>query len=433
MSLIGSRSRTFFELVDLLRAVEADMDSMDLVGDLNRAILKAVMRNERDIMRLKSRIRILHAGMRTDRPTKERSRLLKRRIRVLRNRAERLTRQLWLWKLFGDSLAHLYLDKFAIKHAFYETDSYDVKPDAGMIYGKAGLANEVGLLLEALKNGVPALLCDITNVIRYGDVCLLGASDPYIIEVKSSDRLNQRGKRQAANLGKLQDFLDNDVATNFRGNPGEVRRHSVGTKEVVYVDELNHSIAIAAKVGGRIFSPERGLNYVVAYGSAGAINANEFTSEEGFTEFCDWNDAKNALAWMYYAPFLLTIRDPRHLLDFIEGRLVIQIYANMSVLAEHMTARGWKSIVLTQGNYITSCQHGPTKGVMGVSRQMIYRGFYECTSLEWLAHSSVEIMDDSFAAAQEQHGPMLVVDQREIAEKNFGIQYDELMEQFDQM
>ena len=48
--------------------------------------------------------------------------------------------------------------------------------------GKAGLATELKCL-DISAAGIPAVLRDITNVLRYGDVCLLGASDPLLLAV----------------------------------------------------------------------------------------------------------------------------------------------------------------------------------------------------------------------------------------------------------
>jgi hypothetical protein len=41
---------------------------------------------------------------------------------------------------------------------------------------------------------VPALLVDLTNTIRHGDICLMGESDPCLIEMKASKNLDSRGK-----------------------------------------------------------------------------------------------------------------------------------------------------------------------------------------------------------------------------------------------
>ena len=81
------------------------------------------------------------------------------------------------------------MDKFALKHTLYSTENTNPKQDAGFIAGKEGLSNELAVIDDALEHNVPALLVDLTNTIRHGDICLMGAADPYLIEVKASKKL----------------------------------------------------------------------------------------------------------------------------------------------------------------------------------------------------------------------------------------------------
>jgi len=107
----------------------------------------------------------------------------------------------------GDSLAFLYIDRFALKQTFFNVQNANPKQSGGFISGKFGLVGELSLLTNAISSGVPAVLCDLTNVIRYGDICLLGANDPVPIEVKSSKKKDSRGKRQNKKLQALSNFL----------------------------------------------------------------------------------------------------------------------------------------------------------------------------------------------------------------------------------
>jgi len=432
VGIIGRRQRIFFRLVDRLRAVEADRENMVLLKDFNGLIIRAVIKTERDIIRHKARAKALKISLRSGRQTREQSNEIRRQIAATKTRVERYEDQMYLWKLFGDSLAHLYLDKFAIKHTFYDTETYTMKPGAGMINGKEGFIREVGLMLDALAHDVPAMLCDCTNVLRYGDVCLLGNNDPYLIEVKSSNKLNQRGKRQAANLARLQDFLDTDKATNFRGNVGEVRRHAIQIPEIIHVDRLNEAIDAAALDGGKAVSPERGLNYVALYVGGDQVAISGMVMEPGVMVYDSWNDAKNGRAWGYYVPFLLTIRDPQRLLDFIEGRLIIMVYLNADVLVELMTRSGWKAIFREEGDYAVLCQHIESGGVIGLSRQMVTRIFFECSSLEWMARSQILVMEEQWQIAKDLYGPDFPFDQHEHVERSFGVPYDVLMAAFQQ-
>lgn len=416
-------------LLEMLRALEESIDDLKLLEEMNRLLVVTILDTEKDVFATKARSKRQTVLLKKSRPTKERAASLRSRIEALGERLDRLNNQLWIWRLFGDSVAHLYLDKFAIKHTFFETESYDVKPGAGMMSGKIGLAGEIGLLQDALKHNVPAILCDVTNVLRYGDVCLLGESDPFLVEVKSSERLNQRGKRQAAKLERLQEFLKTDAATNFRGNPGEVRRVSIEIEEISHTERLNECIIEAKANGGAIVSPEPGLSYVAVYDSDG-LDMSKMNLSPGLSIYCSWNDAKNKPDWAYYVPFLITIRDAEHLLDFIEGRVVINIFANMDTLTAHCSAPGWKAIFLDNDKWSVACLHVASQGVMGLSAQMLYRVFYECVSLEWMGKSQVAAMARAWEANETRYGPHIAVDQRAHVEQMLEIPYDDLMASF---
>ena len=412
-----------------LRALEANTEDLVLLGEINRVLVVAILDTEKDILATKARYKKQMVLLKTSRPTKVRASSLRGRIQALSERLDRLNCQLWLWRLFGDSVAHLYLDKFAIKQTFFETESYNVKADAGMITGKSGLAGEIGLLQEALKHDVPAILCDVTNVLRYGDVCLLGESDPYLMEAKSNARLNQRGKRQAANLERLQEFLKADVATNFRGNPGEVRRVSIELEEWGHAERLNECIGEAKANGYAIISPEPGLSYLAVYDSD-AIEMSKMDLSQGHWICCSWNDAKNIPDWAYYVPFLITIRKVEHLIDFIEGRVVIFIFANTETLTSHCSAPGWKAVYRENGNHTMACLHVASEGVMALSTQMFNRVFYECVSLEWMGKSQVAAMARAWHGEESRYGPHIAIDQRAHVEQMLEIPYDDLMSRF---
>jgi len=160
--VIGKRLPVFMRLFEMLRALEANTENLKLLEEMNRVLVVAILDTEKDVLATKARSKRQTVLLKTSRPMKERASSLRARIEALSERLDRLNNQLWLWRLFGDSVAHLYLDKFAIKHTFFETESYDVKAGAGMMTGKSGLAGEIGLLQEALKHDVPAILCDVT-------------------------------------------------------------------------------------------------------------------------------------------------------------------------------------------------------------------------------------------------------------------------------
>lgn len=428
MGIIVRRRRMFLDLMDQLRAVELDLDNLFAVKELNLSILKLVIRTERDVVRHKATLKQLKTTLRTGRNTKAASRAIRSRIKATQSHITRYTSQLWLWKLFGDSIAYSYLDKFSIKHAYFAVDEFEVKRDAGMLHGKSGLVNEVALLFAAIEHEVPAVLCDITNVLRYGDVCLLGASDPHILEVKSSEGLNQRGKRQQAALDKLHDFLSTDRAVGFRGAPGETLRHTFDIPERSHAGQLNQCIKSARENGFCMVNPEAGLYYLASYGGRPDF-PDAFTKEQGRMLWFSWNDAKNMSQWAPYVPFLMTIRDPQHIVDFVEGRLIINVWLNSDRLAQLMSVNGWKAHFDEESTYAVQCFHAETQGMMCLSAQFVSRIGYECCSAEWVAESQNAAMTQAIDRLATQYGPFQPSFSPEEWPKRIGVDYQRLSQQ----
>jgi hypothetical protein len=150
----------------------------------------------------------------------------------------------FVWRTFGDAIAFLYMDKFAIKQTFYSIHSTAPQQSAGFLSDKIGLVMEVAAVEEALKRGIPALLTDITNTIRHGDICLLIGPDPMLIEIKTSKKLDRRGRRQRDELRELEAFFRSDKTDRLRGM-GPARRVAVDSEEITYIDEMEACIAEA--------------------------------------------------------------------------------------------------------------------------------------------------------------------------------------------
>jgi len=200
------RKKAFRQLFRLIRTVEADPYDLTSVRELNLVVLGEILRDERALLRHRKTQRTLITQLKTGRGTKTASTAIRSRLKRLASYIRARQDNIFIWKCFGDALVCVYVDTFSVKHAFFEIDRLDIKQNAGMISNKEGLQQETALLLEIIDLGVPAVLCDITNVLRHGDLCLClpDRSDPILVEVKSSPRLNQRGKRQLANLGPVE-------------------------------------------------------------------------------------------------------------------------------------------------------------------------------------------------------------------------------------
>jgi hypothetical protein len=417
--MVGRRQKPFFEMVRLIRAIEADHDDFASVKALNLLVLKEIIRAERKQDEHRAAHKELKRQLKTGRGSKEISKALRTKIKRTAGFIDRYARQIYIWKCCGDALAFIYLDKFAIKHAFYDTDRFAIKRDAGMIRGKEGLVVELACLFSALEHQVPAVLSDITNTIRYGDVCLLGASDPVPIEVKSSPKQGGRGRRQAEKMEKLRSFLETDRAVGYRGAPGETMRQVVTLPERTNVEALNECIAEAKRTGFAISRPERGIAYAVIAGGRPDYSAifEPFAHERWV--FWTLNGDKNDFAWAPYTPFILTIRESHHLLDFIEGNIFIIVGASMDELCRQMTVPGWQIEFDPASDYALHCIH-EAGCVVGIAQQLVARVAYEFVSLSWIADSQREGLESSRAMMMDTYGPFQQFDVEQIHNYMFG-------------
>lgn len=276
-----------------------------------------------------------------------------------------------------------------MKHAFFETDSFEAKRGPGMITGKEGLKHEIACLLSVADHGVPAVLCDITNVLRHGDVCLLGGSDPFVIEVKSRPGLNQRGQRQMAKLDKLREFLETDGAEEFRG-VGYVKRINVSSPERNHVAALNTLIAEAKRKGGAMVEPEPGLRYFALYANSSFRKSFDLNLSEAMPQ--GWgqkiafmlSDDKNAGSWAPYTPFTLSILDAEHLHDFIVGKLELTILCDADALCRLAERPGWHATYNGDAAMCIQLRHEAGGPPIGISREFISRIGYEFLSPAWL-------------------------------------------------
>jgi hypothetical protein len=129
-----------------------------------------------------------------------------------------------LTRSIADGLAFSVLPKWDIKPLSF-------KETAGFISGKQGLPLELRILRELLRKGEIALLNDITNCLRHGDITVPRMPSPAIIEVKSGSAENSRARRQMAKAEEIAAYLSTDVSNNWQGTGWTVTRRSLAQGE----------------------------------------------------------------------------------------------------------------------------------------------------------------------------------------------------------
>jgi hypothetical protein len=329
--MLGYRKRIFSQACGFLHTLRNEPANLGALKQFQQLLLGEIVRTEIKIRDLKKEMRAFPDSNEEDSA---------RRIEALARRLEGYRHRAYIWRCFGDGIAYLYMDKYALKQTYYNTDTPSVKQDAGFITGKTGIAQEIRVLEEALRQGVPALLTDLTNTIRHGDVCLMDGSDPFLIEVKTTKKLDSRGKQQRHRVRKLHDFFATDRAEGFRGY-SHVRRESHALPEQDYVEQLNACIVKAKLDGFAACQPERGVCYIVET----RLNTKlaEFLPSLRFVApwFCFLNELKNTRSWAPYRPFVLTIEREADLWGFIRGEILITIVVDINVLCEIASGLGY--------------------------------------------------------------------------------------------
>jgi hypothetical protein len=360
------------------------MEDLKTLRDLQKLLVYEVMRAEDDIARLKSGLR--KAGESQDTATTK-------QLKYFNNRIEGFRKCVYIWRCFGDAIAFLYLDKFSLKQCFYSTESLNPKQSAGFIRGKLGLQNEISLLESALQHNVPALLVDLTNTIRHGDVCLLGSSDPYLLESKSSKKLNNRSRKQKRSLEKLHAFYDKDKCAGLRGFP-ELQRIAYKLQEQTYTVLINECIRDSMENGYATRQPEKGLYYVVLAQKAPDI-ADVLNSLDirGTIWIFFLNSYKEERAWSPYYPFILSITDHDQLWNFIRDDLFIFVILEVGSLCEIATNE-YRKATFDPVDIEFPLRIEMSDGCkVGISHHMLTRIGLEFVSPRWIVLSSLERVD----------------------------------------
>ena len=383
----------FAQAASLLAIIKNDPDRLDVVHELQRFLIRVLVRGERRIIRLKqARQRLMRVKAR-ERLPQDKARTLKTLVKELDQRVEDMRHLLFLWRCFGDGIAAVYQSKYSLKHLFYDSN-YNVKEEAGFLSGKAGFRKEYKVLCIGIRMRVPVVMSDLTNIIRHGDVCGLGGADPLPIEMKSSTNRSARVARQIEQLKVLTDFYENDSATNFRGAKNTIRVE-LKYPEVTYEGDLNECMLRAQQEGIALLSPETGLHYLsftqeCFEKSQHRIDDQLAAHVSRTTLFVHLTPEPS---WLPLYPFTLSMRT-QNVVPFIQGDVHVAVLIDMAVLKSHFQANGIHAAVLMDGRYGLQICVDPSdlmKGVFRVSEQLFLRVACEFQSLRWFAeeHSSV--------------------------------------------
>jgi hypothetical protein len=369
-------------------AFDATPRQLQALKSLQKLLIKEIIRAERKIRRSKSILKTLEAA------APETTAQLEDRIEGYRHLA-------YIWRCFGDAIAFLFMDKFALKQTFFNTHNLNAKQDAGFLADKEGLSRELMVMEKFLSKGIPALISDLTNTIRHGDVCVMIGPEPYLIEVKSGT-IDRRGRRQKNSIHQLMEFFKTDEAEGLRGL-GKIRRVAHSEGEVVYVDSMNECIRAAMKSGAAWRSPEDGLYYIAV--TEGRIGFDEIVGELKLNRAAVFylNEFKAKRSWSPYSPFTLSIRDRDALFRFIWGELYLTVIYDLDALRQLAESDGVKIEFQPPGSdYVFELTRIGGEGRIGLASQVFSRLAFDFTSPAWLLRETIGHYDRHVATANAQ-------------------------------
>jgi hypothetical protein len=313
------------------------------------------------------------------RPTKDQAREVKEAIASHVEAVEAEERLIDIFRDVGDGLAFTYIDKWDIKPMAF-------KASPGFLSGKDGLSAELAIVSRAFDLGGIAILNDLTNCLRYGDVTVIRDGALAIVEAKSGRNLNQRGQRQLAANDKIREYLQTDRIVGLYGFDHECHRIDIAHPEVTHAPLLQAIIDEAFERGSCYCQVEPGLHYMVDTDAdiEGFTHACEAINGQGYV--CIVNMLKRANTAYY--PFTLSIANPNHLYAFYNGEFGITIVVELDYVSRYFKSRGFTVSFHHENPWFLTVDKDETSAEepsgLKISAHMWNRIFAEFVSLAWL-------------------------------------------------
>jgi hypothetical protein len=355
--------------------------------ELQLAVLRKLKYLERRIHTQKEHRRQLRSqlkGRHTAPLSKEAASRLKARIRQCEHSQREYQFLVDLVKTFGDTVAFTYLDKWDIKPLAF-------RPSSGHLSGKVGLQFELRVLRSLLCKGHAAVLNDLTNCLRYGDITIASPAGPWPIELKSGKGEGSRGKAQAARIQHIRDYFNTDHTNSLYGIEGECVRFDAESREVNYLKEISALLKRALATGDATTTPESGLVYAVHVTDTGQ-------DAQGFMELLSRRTKhfigkplllllnEDKLGNPAYLPRPLAIRDETAFWRYLCGEIQICVVMDIGYVEALLKRSGLKCRWILSRDHMFEIwpeDAAPERGRLIVSASFFLKVAYEFLSLEW--------------------------------------------------
>lgn len=385
--------RSLLSMCSLLREVQLDpMGEKHKCLLMQEKVLATLVRIENNIRRHRSELEEIRRYLSKGREIsidKTEARQAKEAIEWHSSRIKEYQLLLITFRSISDGLAFTYLDKWDVKQ-------FAFKECSGFISEKSGLKFELKIFRLAFSLDNVALLNDLTNCLRHGDVTILSKGRRLFVEAKSGRRKDARANRQESKLKDIVLYLNSGKSDKFHavgGQEGEFIRMPIHGPELNHMDDLNAVIASARRSPEQysLVEVERGLHYLATYVADPKALRTLSGRPPGSLIISSINQLKyNGTG---YYPFSLSICDPRDWYDFCSGKLMLVVAVETKAIEDKLSSHGISvNITGDWGSYpvtLTSKGSGEEPAESLVGGHFFGRLFYEFLSLDWMLEELV--------------------------------------------
>jgi hypothetical protein len=298
---------------------------------------------------------------------------------------------MFIYRMVGDAIAYIYLDRYDIK-------PLSIKESPGFLTKKKGLRLELYFVRTALRRGRVAILNDLTNCLRYADITLPkknGKAD--FAEVKSGKLRFPRDERQIEKLKEMADYLGIDKPISLYGYTDQkFRRVSLVRHPTEHVTEINSLLRRSRRSGVARKEVEAGLHYLVF--RQGVTDPEMILGPlEGKIDRPSLLMLTTAREyWPSYYSLMLSCRNPDDLLDIVFGEAFIWVVLSFGEVERQLQARGIRVENEPEGSdFQLTLTHGPPHegAVSKIGTHFLFRLVTEFVSLAWLIDEIATIPD----------------------------------------
>jgi hypothetical protein len=294
---------------------------------------------------------------------------------------EQYRQLLFVLRSVGDALIFLNLPRWDVKPM--------LRPESpGFLSGKKGLIAERAVMRAYAKTGAIAILNDLTNNMRRGDITVVVDGRYRIAEVKSGRFDKARVDRQLNEARGVWRYLATGDGES-KDLPGwklaRVLHHAVQHDHIAQINQLItdaiHDCQAAAQI-------EDGLHYIVTGWQTedvvALLSQSLHQMQHPFSFIVNGARFNN---YGYY-PFTLAIRSPDALYAFYAGDIVVSVIVDRAVIIERAARQGVDVRFVNDEDYpieleVQNAGRSATSSHISVGRHFYGRLAYEFLSLSW--------------------------------------------------